>query len=141
MIVRTELILVLVMTGALVGGCGGSRPDVTTPSAVAPGLESRQSENVPAPESTEPAPPVDRGPAPPTEPPPPPPRDSCNTAAAQWTVGQSASERLLEQAQVAAGASTARFLRPNEPVTLEWLGSRLNLNLDERAVVRSVHCG
>ena len=141
MVVRTELMLALVMTGAIVAGCGGSRPDITAPSAVAPGFESQQSQDVPAPGSTEPAPPVDRGPAPPAAPPPPSPPDTCNTAAAQWTVGQPASDRLLEQARVTAGASTARFLRPNEPVTLEWLGSRLNLNLDERAVVRSVRCG
>jgi hypothetical protein len=141
MVVRTELMLVLVMTGAIVGGCGGSRPDVTTPSAVAPGFESQQSQDVPAPGSTDPAPPVDRGPAPPTEPPSPPMPDNCNSAAAQWAVGQVASDRLLEQARVAAGASTARFLRPNEPITLEWLGSRLNLDLDERSVVRAVNCG
>jgi hypothetical protein len=59
----------------------------------------------------------------------------------QWTVGQPASDDLLERARAAAGAKSARFLRPNQPVTLEYLGSRLNLGLDARDIVRSVACG
>ena len=60
---------------------------------------------------------------------------------AQWAVGQPASDELLERARVAADAGSARFLRPNQPVTMEYLGSRLNLGLDARDVVYSVVCG
>jgi hypothetical protein len=48
---------------------------------------------------------------------------------------------LLERARVDAGAASARFLRPNDPITTEYSGSRLNLGLDARDIVRSVVCG
>jgi hypothetical protein len=48
---------------------------------------------------------------------------------------------VLERARVSAGAESARFLRPNQPVTMEFLRSRLNLGLDARDIVRSVVCG
>jgi hypothetical protein len=35
----------------------------------------------------------------------------------------------------------ARFPRPTEPVTMEYLGSRLNLGLDAKDIVRTVVCG
>lgn len=60
---------------------------------------------------------------------------------AQWAIGEAKSDALLERARVAAGAGSARFLRPNEPVTLEYVGSRLNLGLDLRDLVRTVVCG
>ena len=44
---------------------------------------------------------------------------------------------VLERARVAAGASVARFLKPNQPITMEWL----NLGLDDHNIVRSVRCG
>ena len=66
---------------------------------------------------------------------------SCDAAKAQWAIGERASAELLERARVAAAAGSARFLRPNEPVTMEYLGSRLNLALDAKDVVRTVGCG
>jgi hypothetical protein len=59
----------------------------------------------------------------------------------QWTIGEPASSELLEHARLAAGAASARFLRPNQAITMEYLGSRLNLGLDERDIVRSAVCG
>jgi hypothetical protein len=56
-------------------------------------------------------------------------------------IGQRATPALLERARVAATASTARFIRPNEAITMEYNGSRLNLYLNERDVVRGVICG
>jgi hypothetical protein len=66
---------------------------------------------------------------------------TCVATNAQSAIGQRASQQLLEQARVAATASTARFIRPNEPITTEYLGSRLNLQLDLQDVVRAVSCG
>jgi hypothetical protein len=48
---------------------------------------------------------------------------------------------LLERARDAAQANVARFIRPNEPVTLEFSPARLNLGLDARDIVTSVTCG
>ena len=69
------------------------------------------------------------------------PDAACNAEQAEWAVGQIADEDLLARARDAAGARTARFLRPDEAITLEYLGSRLNLELDEYETVISVRCG
>jgi hypothetical protein len=61
--------------------------------------------------------------------------------AAHFAIGQPATNDLLDRARVAAGASTARFLRPNQVVTLEYLDSRLNLHLDARDIVTGTNCG
>jgi Peptidase inhibitor I78 family len=80
-----------------------------------------------------------RTPTPPTQPNP--PAATCDATKAQFAVGQAASEDLLERARTAAGARSARFIRPNQPITMEFLGSRLNLNLNEREVVNGANCG
>lgn len=56
-------------------------------------------------------------------------------------VGQPAGTDLLERARVAAGAKSARFLRLDDSVTLEYTASRLNLTLTAHNAVRSVVCG
>jgi uncharacterized protein YceK len=66
---------------------------------------------------------------------------SCDASKAQWAIGQRATDELLEEARAAAGARTARFLRPNQPITMEYFGWRLNLGLNEQDVVRSANCG
>ena len=71
----------------------------------------------------------------------PPSGGSCIASQAQFAVGERASDDLLERSRTAAEASIARYLRPNEPITLEFLGSRLNLKLDDKNVVTSVSCG
>jgi MoxR-like ATPase len=78
---------------------------------------------------------------PPSPPSPPPVSDSCDAAKAQFAIGQRASSDLLERARVAAQARSARFLRPNDRITLEFLGSRLNLILNDQDVVHSATCG
>jgi hypothetical protein len=42
---------------------------------------------------------------------------------------------------VDATAALARFIRPNQPITMEYSGARLNLYLNARDVVESVVCG
>jgi hypothetical protein len=84
-------------------------------------------------------PPADRPTPPPTGSPP--ASTNCDASKAQWAVGQPASDDLLERARIAAGASTARFLRPNQPITTEYFGWRLNLGLNEQDIVRGVNCG
>jgi hypothetical protein len=83
---------------------------------------------------------ADRGAA---QPPPstPPGSATCNAPKAQFAVGQPASSDLLERARMAAEAASARFLRPNQPITMEFSPSRLNLSLDPRDVVLGASCG
>jgi hypothetical protein len=69
------------------------------------------------------------------------PSSSCSAANAQFAIGNPASDDLLERARVAAQAASARFLRPNDRVTMEFLASRLNLNLSKQGIVYSAYCG
>lgn len=81
-----------------------------------------------------------RPPQPPS-PQPPPSAGTCVAELAQWTVGRAGSATLLERARVDATASIARFIRPNEAVTMEYSPGRLNLYLDGRGVVHAAVCG
>jgi hypothetical protein len=100
--------------GAIAGACGGKSNAATAPT----------------PESSA-VPPSGSLPA----------TGSCVATEAQWAIGQQRSADLLERARVAANASVARFLVPNQAITMEYLDSRLNLELDERNLVRGVRCG
>lgn len=77
----------------------------------------------------------------PPGPQPPPSTGTCVAEQAQWAVGRVGSASLLERARVDATASIARFIRPNEAVTMEFSPGRLNLYLDGRGVVHAVVCG
>ncbi|MET0849084.1 MAG: I78 family peptidase inhibitor [Pseudomonas sp.] len=65
----------------------------------------------------------------------------CEAKAAEFTIGKKASAELLEQARTRAGAQNARFLMPDDMVTLEYRSDRLNLNTDASRVVTRVNCG
>jgi hypothetical protein len=65
----------------------------------------------------------------------------CDAKAAEFTLGKAASPELLEQARTRAGAQNARFLMPDDMVTLEYRSDRLNLNTDTNRVVTRVNCG
>src|SRR5512145_29219 len=122
---RTTLLIVVLAAAGAAGACSGISPDRTPPTS--PGaLDDRGSS---------------AGPALPDQPPSPPVSNGCDHTKAQWAIGEAASDALLERARVTAGAGSARFLRPNEPVTFEYVGSRLSLGLDARDLVRTVVCG
>jgi hypothetical protein len=127
--VRAVLLPVMLAATSSMIACSGKSDRVTAPTQV---------ETPDAIGSS--ASPVDRVPVPPS-PPLPPVSDSCDAVKAQFAIGQRASSDLLERARVAAQAGSARFLRPNERITLEFLGSRLNLILNDRDVVHSATCG
>ena len=82
-----------------------------------------------------------RGPVPPTQPPLVSPSSGCDASKAQFVIAAPATSEVLEQARVAARAESARFIRPDELITTEYLPSRLNLRLDERSRVASAYCG
>ena len=121
---RTMLLIAVLVAGTA-GACSGISRDLTTPTS--PGaLDDRGSST---------RPPLAN------QPPPQSVSNGCDHTKAQWAIGEAASDALRERARAAAGADSARFLRPNQPVTLEYLGSRLNLGLDARDLVRTVVCG
>ena len=65
----------------------------------------------------------------------------CNADAARSIVGQVASSTIVDQARVAAGAETARTLKPGQAVTMEFNGNRLNLDVDANNTITNVRCG
>ena len=71
----------------------------------------------------------------------PPAAKDCDATKAQWAIGEPESAELLERARVAAEAKSARFLRPNQIITMEYSSSRLNLHIGTQGVVGSVRCG
>lgn len=66
---------------------------------------------------------------------------NCNAEAARSIVGKSASSDVIEQARSAAGADTARTLKPGETTTMEFNGNRLNIDVDANNMVTNVRCG
>jgi hypothetical protein len=65
----------------------------------------------------------------------------CTAPDAEWAIGSAASNELLEKARLAAKAAVARFVVRGQPITTEYLGTRLNLEIDERHLVVAVRCG
>ena len=137
----------VLVASCLSGSCSRTSSDITAtaPTPVPNGAgDSQTAANPPQPRP--PAPPVVPAPRPPSPNPPGPPpslpvSDSCDYTRVHGVIGQPASSDLLERARVAAGAKSARFLRPNDIVTREYLASRLNVLLDTDNIVRSTYCG
>ncbi len=71
----------------------------------------------------------------------PPPIGSCDATQVQSLVGQTLTDALSEQAKHDAGAKQVRTLLPNQAVTMEFNGERLNIEVDDKQVVKSVRCG
>jgi hypothetical protein len=87
------------------------------------------------------APPAPRT-APPMSDPLPPQRMTCDAEKAKPAVlGKPASDDTVEQARVAAGAKTARVLKPGQMVTLEFVEGRLNIDVDDAGVITQLRCG
>lgn len=67
--------------------------------------------------------------------------DRCDAAKARFAVGAAFDAALLERARTAAGAAVARRLHPDQPVTMEYRGDRLNLMVGTDGKVSAVRCG
>jgi hypothetical protein len=85
--------------------------------------------------------PVASAPAPASTTAAPPTMEACNADAAKDAVGKQATDDVIEQARIAAGAKIARALRPDMMVTMEYRGDRLNLRTDTDGKVVGVSCG
>lgn len=70
-----------------------------------------------------------------------PPGSTCTAEPAAFAVGRQATPALIEEARRRAGASRTRVLRPGQVVTMEFDGSRLNLQVDAADRVLTVRCG
>ena len=88
-----------------------------------------------------PAPVPAPAPAPVAAAPAPEPQAQCNAEGAKFAIGQPASAQLEAAARVRAGAESVRVLEPNQAVTMEFNGGRLNLVVDARNRVTAARCG
>jgi hypothetical protein len=107
---------VICVSAALAAGACGTTPELSGPTAV-------QRPGIVAPPSIAPD------------------QTSCTATNADWAIGSTANTELLEKARLAAKAAVARLVRRGEPITAEYLGTRLTLETDEQLIVLSVRCG
>lgn len=70
-----------------------------------------------------------------------PPVGSCDASQLQTLVGQKLTDALSEQAREDAKAKSVRVLKPDQMVTMEYNGDRLNLDVDADGVVTAARCG
>jgi hypothetical protein len=70
-----------------------------------------------------------------------PPVGNCDANQVQSLIGQAYSEALGAQAQQDSSAQDLRVLKPSDVTTMEFMGERLNIEVDEKGVVTGVRCG
>jgi hypothetical protein len=71
-----------------------------------------------------------------------PPADAaCNPVPAHVFIGEPATAENVEGARIAAGASTVRTISPGQVVTMEYLDSRLNLDIGSDNLILDARCG
>lgn len=70
-----------------------------------------------------------------------PPVGSCDATQVQSLVGQPSSDAVARQAQQDAGAREVRTLGPQDMTTMEFVGERLNIEVDAKGVITGVRCG
>ena len=66
---------------------------------------------------------------------------ACDAGAARFLVGQIANVEANDQAKAATGAETVRVIYPGQPLTQEFVPTRLDLVTDQRNRITQVRCG
>ncbi|MEF2547175.1 I78 family peptidase inhibitor [Aurantimonas sp. E1-2-R+4] len=67
--------------------------------------------------------------------------EACNANAARVVLGRIANVEATEAAKAASGAEDVRVLYPNQPITQEFVETRLNLETDAENRIVKVRCG
>lgn len=65
----------------------------------------------------------------------------CDAANAQWAIGKTADQALVDKALSDSGSSTARVIKPGQAVTMDFREDRLNIEVDAGNAVTAVRCG
>jgi hypothetical protein len=73
--------------------------------------------------------------------PPPFDEDRCDAAAAGRLIGKEASSALGEEARQLSGAAMVRIVRPGDPVTSDYITSRINVDVGRDGRVTGCRCG
>lgn len=108
--------LSLALAGLLLAGCS-STDKPSAPATTAPAAEAASTAVAPSFSGT------------------------CDSSAVAGLVGKNADTALVEQAKRQSGAETARVLRPNDPMTMDYNSRRLNIDVSETGVVNQFTCG
>jgi hypothetical protein len=66
--------------------------------------------------------------------------DRCDLERVRALVGEPATEAVGKRAQALSGAAMLRWIRPGEPVTSEYMTSRLTIDVDARGRIRGFRC-
>jgi hypothetical protein len=69
------------------------------------------------------------------------PEPRCRAAGAQAQLGETADDKVVEDARWAAGAMRTRVIRPGQAVTMDADPQRLNIEVDETGRIRRLRCG
>ena len=67
--------------------------------------------------------------------------DMCGMSLVQTYVGLRANDVVRNQVQARSEAATIRWITPGTAVTMDFRGDRLNAELDEDGVIRTLRCG
>ncbi len=67
--------------------------------------------------------------------------DVCDAAAASALIGLPASEQNAARALKLSGAGAIKWIRPGEPVTFEYMTSRLIIDVDRGGRIAGFRCG
>lgn len=65
----------------------------------------------------------------------------CDASQVQGLVGQAFSDAVGQQATQDAEAKQLRVLAPDTAATMDFLGERLNIEVDEKRIITGVRCG
>lgn len=66
---------------------------------------------------------------------------SCSAEQVQRFVGRTADEDTVQAAISASGAKTARVIKPDMMVTMDYRGDRLNIRVDAAGKIIEIACG
>lgn len=66
---------------------------------------------------------------------------ACHPERVQWTIGQPVSDALAERAKCEAGATAVRVIYPDTIVTMDYVETRLNIDVDAQGRVTGVRYG
>ena len=77
----------------------------------------------------------------PAEPAPPTAAMACDASKAQWAVGQTASQDVVDKVVKDSSSREARVIKPGQAVTMDYREDRVNINVDGKNTITDVKCG
>lgn len=65
----------------------------------------------------------------------------CDAERASWAIGQEASAEVVERIRADTGSTQVRVIKPGQMVTMDYIGTRVNIDVNDRNQITSVRCG